>query len=434
MYTATHHFKFALLFVLATGFGQLHASAEDVPSRWPSASERIAASAPHYVPPPGALGECIGRVVLDLPARVEWPTAIHKPYGNPFSHVFSEKVFDSGDAIEIGSVRIAVIKPVDEEAKQVIVRNFPVKRAVELERNLVSLRGELKELESKSEKSETDLDAIWVKQRDIGYLNGRLKSLQVETLDLGVPESYGYAERVTVPNEVQDFSVLHAYLFRGDAVFVFESRVQISSKDLETAHRLQFRNKIERFRVRKDYEIPTGPGVCIPHGFLPDDGRVPVDIKLSLRFIDTPDVLYTIHTGTVTARTLKSTAMLAAVRAGLGTFGTNDEEALKSTITERIGPRAVRIGGVAGEQGGVVARVDLSDQKQQEMYSVFSGYSGWLGVDDMPFMLVDMRSIAGVSPKLKKIATAPFKQSLHRLNYILKGLRYRSNTRSIEAK
>jgi len=427
MYTLIFSRHLALFAVIASAFGQLHASADNVPSRWPSASERIAATAPGYISPHGAFGECIGRLTLDLPAKIEWPTTLHQPFADPFNHVFSEEIFDAGDAIEIGSVRVAVIKPVNDDSRRAIIRSFPDKRAVDLRTRLALLQSELKDLELKSRKTDADLDSIWAKKRDIDYFSSRLKSSLVDAIDLGIPESYGYGERVSAPNEQHEFSVLHAYLFRGDTVFVFESRVSAASNGAEAAHRERFRSQLQKFRVRKEYEVPRGPGVCVPYGFLPDDGMTPVDIKLSLRFADAKNVLYTIHTGTVTSRALKPTAMLASARAGLGTFGTYDEEALKPSIAERIGPRAVQIGGVKGEQGGVVARIEESKEEQREMYSVFSGYAGWLGVHDMPFMLVDMRTVYGRGGKAGSIANSPFKGSMQRLDYILKGLRYRSS-------
>lgn len=406
---------------------QALAVAHDVPLRSPTARKRSAISAPQYKRPPDGLSECLARLTFELPAKVEWPTATHDSYGSPFNHIFGEKVFDPGDVIEIGSLRVAVIHPADEVAKQRIVRNFPTNRVMELKKDLAHAQGELKRLEGKVAKTADELNLIRLQLRDIADINDAIKANRAAPIDLDVSESYGYGERVVVANEEHELSVLHAYLFRGDTIYLFESRMPIVSEGDDTAHRLQFRSKLEKFRVRNAYEIPAGPGVCFPFGFLPDDGMTPVDIKLSLRFADVQNVLYTIHTGTVTSRTLKPTATLASARAGLGTFGTYDEEALKHSIAERIGPRAVQIGGVKGEQGGVVARIEKDKEEQKEMYSVFSGYAGWLGIYDMPFMLVDMRTVSGTDAKAKNIVAAPFKRSMYRLDYILKGLRYRAS-------
>lgn len=44
------------------------------------------------------------------------------------------------------------------------------------------------------------------------------------------------------------------------------------------------------FRPRALYEIPTQPGVCIPFGFIPDDGKAIRDIAVTLVLVDHPEV------------------------------------------------------------------------------------------------------------------------------------------------
>jgi hypothetical protein len=247
---------------------QALADVHDVPSRWPTASERSAISAPQYKRPPDGISECLGRLTFELPAKVEWPTATHDSYGSPFNHIFSAKVFDPGDAIEIGSIRVAVMHPADENAKQRIVRNFPANRVMELKKDLAYAQGELRRLEGKVKNSTDEINSVRLQVRDIADIEEAIKSNRVDPVDLGVSESYGYGERVVVANEEHEFSVLHAYLFRGDTIYLFESRTPILSEGDDAAHRLQFRDKVGKFRVRNPHEIPAGPGVCFPSGFL----------------------------------------------------------------------------------------------------------------------------------------------------------------------
>jgi hypothetical protein len=49
-----------------------------------------------------------------------------------------------------------------------------------------------------------------------------------------------------------------------------------------------------RFQPRKLYEVPKGPGFCFPYGFIADDGKTAYSIKNSLRFIQTPNVIFTL--------------------------------------------------------------------------------------------------------------------------------------------
>ena len=44
------------------------------------------------------------------------------------------------------------------------------------------------------------------------------------------------------------------------------------------------------FRLRSLYEIPEQKGICIPYGFIADDGTTPHNIAVTMRLIDHPDV------------------------------------------------------------------------------------------------------------------------------------------------
>ncbi|KQQ39233.1 hypothetical protein ASF61_22250 [Duganella sp. Leaf126] len=172
-------------------------------------------------------------------------------------------------------------------------------------------------------------------------------------------------------------------------------------------------------------EIPTELGVCIPFGFLPDDGRTVTDIKQSIRWKDAPGVLYTIHTGNVQPRQLKSTVITALASSQVGRFGTDEEAEVKKHVDQRIGPRQAKIGGLVGEQGGVALKVTQPGSKPYEAYSVFTGYSGWLGSAVLPFILVDMQSFTMEQAPELKANPPPFRQSMERLEGVLKYMRLR---------
>lgn len=48
--------------------------------------------------------------------------------------------------------------------------------------------------------------------------------------------------------------------------------------------------KINNFRPRALYELPKQPGVCIPYGFIPDDGKEDRNIAVTMRLIEHPEV------------------------------------------------------------------------------------------------------------------------------------------------
>jgi len=83
-------------------------------SRPPSARDLLEATAPGYITPAGMKSECLGRLVFDIKADVEWPTWYDDDFGFAFNKSFTRNVFNRGDQIKVGNVNIAVIDPVDQ--------------------------------------------------------------------------------------------------------------------------------------------------------------------------------------------------------------------------------------------------------------------------------------------------------------------------------
>ncbi len=193
-------------------------------------------------------------------------------------------------------------------------------------------------------------------------------------------------------------------------------------------HGKQFVAMLAKFRPRKANEIPTELGVCIPHGFIADDGKTATDIKQSLRWPDAPGVLYTIHTGTVDERKMKTSLITAAGSAAVGLLGSYAESEVKPFVTERIGPRPYQIGGLKASQGGVALKISRPGKKPFEAYNVFTGYSGWLGTEALPYILVEMSTRTMEQAQELKQNPPPFQQSMGRLEILLKSTRLRPTT------
>ncbi|MDR7049117.1 hypothetical protein J2X54_001565 [Duganella sp. 3397] len=397
------------------------------PSKRPSLEQMKASSMFSYKPEPSALQECLGRVIWNSEKSIEWPVYYGKDQLDSFNHFFSKKVFSRGDAIRFGNIDISV-KGVKKGTKEEIIEFLPNNQMRSFKERLDEA-----ELEEKAAFKNRNGD---VRQRQTYHLAtsrvARFKksieelSSKYSSYDSGIADSYGYGsvEEERAGNG-KKYSILKTYLFIGDYMYNFESRETIKPDMSEEKHREKFSALLKSFRPRRMNEIPTELGVCIPFGFLPDDGRTITDIKQSFRWKVAPGVLYTIHTGNVQARQLKSTVLNAVASSQVGRFGTDEEAEVKKHVDQRIGPRQVKIGGLTGEQGGVTLKVTAPGAKPYEAYSVYSGYAGWLGTDVLPFIIVDMQSFTiDQAPELKE-NPPPFKQSKQRLDDILKYMRIR---------
>ena len=426
------------LFVLLAGCGQSHGEPED--SGWGVSSEKasrppgtenlLAATAPNYVTPSGDAQECLGRLIFDVRMPVQWATAYTNRllFSSQFSAAFSDEVWDAGDVLWIGNIRIGVFGPLEANNLERIMSQTPAAQMQSLETSIKKGREYVATTRSNNKSDARELRSAAVRERGIAEQEKSLIEMKekYKNFDAGIVGSVGYSSLETVHRfDSPTTSTIEIYLTHARHVYIFESKITLDESISEEQHKQQVLSLLKRFRTRQANEIPTELGICIPYGFIADEGTTRSELKYTFRWSDAPGVLYTIATGDVQARDLKFPPVTALARANVGRMGTADEESVKSLVSERIGPRSYKLGGLTGEQGGVALKVNKKGKEPYETYSVFTGYSGWLGSAALPFILVDMRShTKAQAPELTQ-NPPPFKQSMDRLEGLLKSIRLR---------
>ncbi|MDO8032804.1 T6SS immunity protein Tli4 family protein [Janthinobacterium sp. SUN128] len=426
---AACHLATLLLFAGAYGEGMGANQADPAaPSRKPTAQELMQATAPGYATPAGMARECLGRLVFDVHAPVQWPTRYKDASDTGiFYRSFSEDVFHQGDEIQVGNVRIGVLGPLGKEDMAALREAMPQPRIDRLQALLKDDEAELAELKGQPSNAKTR-QASYLAQKSLTGRQAQIKELQsnYQTFDSGLPDSDGYrsSEGSGTANPTR-YSIYRTHLKRGEYVYVFESMQEIRDNNSEAAHGQQFIRFLKSFRPRVANEVPKELGLCIPHGFIADDGKTVSAIKQSLRWPDAPGVLYTISTGNVDPRALKVPLVQAAATGGIGQFGSRGEQEAKPFIVERIAPRSVRIGALTAQQGGVALKVERPGSAPFETYTVFTGYAGWLGTAVLPYILIELGSRSmEQAPELKQ-NPPPFKSSYARLETLLKSTHLR---------
>lgn len=407
----------------------VHVDGEDaVPSVQPAFRELRDALAPGYNSPPGVKQECLGRLVFDVPRPVEWPTFYDGYTDEVFNRSFSRSVIDPGDEMRFGNTMVAVIGSVGGVTKERVLESTPAALEGHLKTRIKEKSAYIARLREKGGDKEESAKAIGEEEERIrGWEQTIVKNKENFTpFDPGLPNSEGYStSRIEANDETLRYSVLRAYVTRGEFLYVFESSVRMFKPSDKEEHKKNFTGMLAKFRTRAPNEIPTELGVCIPFGFIPDDGKTVTEFKQSLRFPDAPGVLFTIQTGNVHPRRIKLPPLLATARAIMNPGAANEDEQIKPVVTQRIGPRARTIGALRGSQGGVVLEVTHAGREKYDMYSIFTGYPGWLGSAVLPYILIDMRSISKAqAPELKQ-NPPPFKPSMDRLDILLKSMRLR---------
>ncbi|GAA6131610.1 T6SS immunity protein Tli4 family protein [Halopseudomonas sabulinigri] len=230
--------------------------------------------------------ECLGRLIFDVQEDIEWATfnadrtmQISKGGG----HDFSDMVAARGDNATYGEsgAAIYVSDEVDRSALDdvygyrrgtSILHQDYLKEELETEKRLVKQFERDNDPESAS---------IWRKQ--IEKTREKI-SLALPTVhNLGIPDAY-FVGPASAPAE--------AYIYRSNRVYAFfmsEAYAQGKGKEAML-------DMMSRFRPRELYEVPDESGVCIPYGFIADEGKAHYSVKNSLRFTATPNVVFSIVT------------------------------------------------------------------------------------------------------------------------------------------
>jgi hypothetical protein len=384
-----------------------------------------------YTPLAGAQQECLGRLVFDVGQAVQWPTYINRNANFIFSSLFGEKVFDRGDEIGVQNMRIAVVGPTTPATLKRAYSDAPWAK-IERHKEYINesaayakrLRGE-KNISKQSQKEIADTE------KDIRDWENVIKEteLKYDKFVLPFPDNRAFWKGEDSNGDgILTHSLYRAYLFRSEFTYIFESEVELTEGMTKERHKQQFLDIVGRFRPRKSGEIPTDLGVCFPYGFIADDGKMITDIKQSLRWEDAPGVIYSIQTGNVTERNTKSATIRAIGTAAAARVALKGEGGERAVLTLQVGPVLTRIGGLRASQGGFALRISNPGREPFEVYNVFTGYSGWGGSAVLPFILIEMSTRTMEQAPELKTNPPPFKQSMDRLDTLLKSTRLRPTT------
>jgi hypothetical protein len=404
--------------------GQGQTDTDDAPSRQPTSADMLKVTAPGYRQGVSAKSECLGRLVFEVGREVEWPLFFSETF---FSRSFSPHISARYDTMKFGKTRIAVIGSVEGVKKERIFEVSPAGLDAHLEKRISQNRVYIDKLKKASKNVKEAQETIREREDLIREWGESIEESRkkFQPFDPGVPISQAYwTSRGQAIDENDRESILRAYLTRGEHIFVFESTVDMNTPADKQKHQRDFSAMLAKFRPRAANEIPTEPGVCIPFGFIPDDGRTPIEFKQSLRYPDAPGVLYTIATGSVDPRSPKATLLTAAADASLNPPTPTEQDRVKAVVTQRIGPHMVKLGGLTAPQGGTVMQARAGGETY-DIYSVFTGYSGWLGSDVLPYILVELHTLTKVHAEELKQNPPPFKQSKERLDILLGSMRWR---------
>ena len=233
--------------------------------------------------------ECLGRMTFEVPEEIEWAT-FHADYIHRVSdgggHGFGLKVGAKGDlaTYDFKGLVIHVSDLVDRSEFESAVgyqKGTGRRYQKTLQERIETNKGRLVELPEMGYGPEVLAEV----EQTIKELEERAAHAIPREHDLGIPDAY------FLGGDFPGFG----YVYRNQRVYYFAMRQgAVDGTGVEA-----FKDLMARFRPRELYEVPEGPGICFPYGFIADDGKTAYSIKNSLRFTSTPNVIFTLVTASV---------------------------------------------------------------------------------------------------------------------------------------
>ena len=225
------------------------------------------------------LQECLGRMRFQSPEKFEWATfAIERSnMKSAGGHVFSKNVHAVSDFVSYNyddlTIRVSDITTRENFDRE---RNAIIHETELYKKNLEEDLKTNERLLETIKRMKYSADIVKNHENEITKLEDQIRQTKTYEHDLGIPDSHVLGSKET-PYEF--------LLWRNNRVFYFNM-----NKPAENSAQ-RIKDLAARFEARDLYQVPEGPGVCMPYGFIHDDGKTGFSVKNSLRFTSTPNVI-----------------------------------------------------------------------------------------------------------------------------------------------
>ncbi|HGV0167418.1 TPA: T6SS immunity protein Tli4 family protein [Pseudomonas aeruginosa] len=229
--------------------------------------------------------ECLGRMTFEVPEEMEWATYDASRVGQISKgggHNFTAEVTAVGDngSYDYDQMTFYISDKVERERFDG-ASNY-IKGTSRLYQKELIKKVKIKEwiINDLKERRYGNNDIEEVK-KEISELEEKIPLAKIYEHNLGIPDAHILGSK-NIP--------FHVLLWRNQRVYYFT----FSKPNKNSAQRIK--DLVARFRTRELYEVPDEPGICFPYGFIADDGKTAYDLKNSLRFTRTPNVIFSLLT------------------------------------------------------------------------------------------------------------------------------------------
>lgn len=223
--------------------------------------------------------ECLGRMIFQVPGEISWSTydLLNGKYLDVGDQGFSPNVATSFDSMLYDQDGLRIFVSGKADLKDMV-------RLKNMERGTHYLTSKKLAKHVEAMRFVLDVARKWnYSAEEIAVIKADLHGYEHELmLSQEHEHDLGFADTKAIGT--QEFPT-KAFLWRQQRIYTF------SLQDPKPGAGERLKDLISRFEPRALYEIPKGPGICLPYGFIRDDGKTHFEFKYSLRLENNKNVI-----------------------------------------------------------------------------------------------------------------------------------------------
>lgn len=377
---------------------------------------------------PGSTRECLGRLAFEVAGPIEWALDRPEKVEDNEYPLFSDGV--PGDLREragYGKMKVMISQPASMAAMEMHQARYSAAdrgtSTAAWEGAVARARAEVEQ--ARAEKAH-ELN-IRRRERRAEEYEGMLEVARRRRI-----HSFGLPDELATENGEGRVSVR---TLLGGHIISFTAYINpIEGNPRRERSLAQIREDLKRVRVRAPGEVPEEPGVCLPGYFIADDGTGDYQVHASFRYVDRPNITYSIDTGYRPPAEAEGgiarppPSNWRRVLSYPGVLLTLPEEDVQRR--DLIPLRGFLAGGLSFDRTGmaITRKGEKRGDPSVQTYQLYGGMPGVQGVQVMPFIAVTMQAWPQhMYPQLKQ-GIPPLAESEQRFDALLRNLHFRHTT------
>ena len=376
----------------------------------------------------GSTRECLGRLVFEVDGPIEWALDPLRKVEDNEPPLFPDGVpGDRRERMGYGVMRVMVSQPATEEVMEMHRDRYQfADRGASVAAWTRTVAEDEAIVEEARARGDSELTVGWYE------LQVEESKKKLETARNRRIHNFGFPGELATESGTGRLAV--RTLLGGNVISLVAYVNSEEGNPLREEAMAKIRRDIKRMRLRAPGEVPDEPGVCFPGLFFADDGTTDYHAHASFRYLDRPNVAYSIDTGYrpapeegegIAKQPISNWRQVLAYPGVLLTMPADDVQR-----RDVVKPGGILAGGLSFDKTGIAITREGDTKRDPSVrtYQLYAGMPGIEGVQAMPFVSMTMQGWSQQTyPQLKQ-PPPPLEESEKRFDAILHNLHLRHTT------